>query len=257
MKLSGKIAVVTGGASGLGEAVVRNFTAAGARVAIFDVDAERANKLVTELGSERAMFCPVDVADEPSVNAALDNVVSAHKTVHVCVNCAGVANPGKILDRDGNSKPLADYERVVRINLIGTFNVMSKCASLMAHNEPEDDEERGVIVNTASGAAYEGQIGQPAYASSKNGVIGLNLPSARELGRFGIRVNAIAPGLFLTPMAASLGEKVVAALTEMIENPRRLGRPEEFAHCCRFLVENAYVNGETIRLDAATRLSAK
>lgn len=257
MQLKDKVVVVTGGASGLGEAVVRDFVGAGARIAIFDLDATRAEKIVQELGGKSVMFCEVDITDESSVGAALDKVVSNFETVHVCVNCAGVADPGKILDRDGNPKPLANYERVIRINLIGTFNVLSQCAALMAKNDLEGNDERGVIVNTSSGAAYEGQIGQAAYASSKNGVIGLNLPSARELGRYGIRVNAIAPGLFLTPMAESLGEKVISALTEMIESPRRFGRPKEFAHCCRFLVENAYINGETIRLDAATRLSAK
>ncbi|MCP1335465.1 SDR family NAD(P)-dependent oxidoreductase [Futiania mangrovi] len=257
MRLKDKVAVVTGGASGLGEAVVRDFAAQGARVAIFDLNADRGAGIVADLGSDRVSFHAVDVTDEASVTRALDEVVAAHGAVHVCVNCAGVADPGKILDRDGNANPLSSFERVVRINLIGTYNVMSQCAARMALNPPEDGEERGVIVNTSSGAAYEGQIGQPAYASSKNGVIGLNLPSARELGRHGIRVNAIAPGLFLTPMAASLGEKVIAALTDRIESPKRLGRPEEFAHCCRFLVENAYINGETIRLDAATRLTAK
>lgn len=257
MQLKDKISVITGGASGLGEAVVRDFVEAGATAVVFDLDEERASEIVDELGKDRVMFCNVDITDEASVVAAFEEVKATLGTVHICVNCAGVADPGKILDRDGNPKPLANYERVIRINLIGTFNVMSKCAALMAKNELEDNEERGVIINTSSGAAYEGQIGQSAYASSKNGVIGLNLPSARELGRHGIRVNAIAPGLFLTPMAESLGEKVVAALTEMIDSPKRLGRPSEFAHCCRFIVENAYINGETIRLDAATRLNAK
>ena len=257
MRLKDKVAVVTGGASGLGEAVVRDFAAQGARVAIFDLNADRGAGVVSDLGGDRVSFHAVDVTDEASVAGALDEVVAAHGAVHVCVNCAGVADPGKILDREGKANALAAFERVVRINLIGTYNVMSQCAERMALNPPEDGEERGVIVNTSSGAAYEGQIGQPAYASSKNGVIGLNLPSARELGRYGIRVNAIAPGLFLTPMAASLGDKVIAALTDRIESPKRLGRPEEFAHCCRFLVENAYINGETIRLDAATRLTAK
>lgn len=257
MRLKDKLAVVTGGASGLGEAVVRDFAAHGAAVAIFDLDADRGARIVADLGSARVSFYRVDVTDESSVARALDEIVATHGAVHVCVNCAGVADPGKILDRDGNPNPLSRFERVVRINLVGTYNVMSQCASRMAVNSPEDGEERGVIVNTSSGAAYEGQIGQPAYASSKNGVIGLNLPTARELGRYGIRVNAIAPGLFLTPMAESLGEAVVASLTERIESPKRLGRPAEFAHCCRFLVENAYVNGETIRLDAATRLTAR
>lgn len=257
MRLKDKVAVVTGGASGLGEAVVRDFAAAGAKLAILDLNLPRAQAIAEELGIERVTAHSADVVDPASVGQALSEAVAHHGAVHVCVNCAGVADPAKILDRDGNALPLAHFERVVRINLIGTYNVMSQCAALMARNLPEDGEERGVIVNTSSGAAFEGQIGQPAYAASKNGVIGLNLPAARELVRHGIRVNAIAPGLFLTPMAESLGETVVAALAERIESPRRLGRPEEFAHCCRFLVENAYVNGTTIRLDAATRLTAK
>lgn len=257
MELKDKVAVVTGGASGLGEAVVRDFAAAGAKVAILDLNLPRAQAIAAELGSDRVTTHAVDVADAASVGQALSEILASHGAVHICVNCAGVADPAKILDRDGNALPLAHFERVVRINMIGTYNVMSQCAALMAHNPPDDGAERGVIVNTSSGAAFEGQIGQSAYAASKNGVIGLNLPAARELGRYGIRVNAIAPGLFLTPMAEGLGEKVIAALTDRIESPKRLGRPEEFAHCCRFLVENAYVNGTTIRLDAATRLTAK
>jgi NAD(P)-dependent dehydrogenase (short-subunit alcohol dehydrogenase family) len=257
MELRDKVVVVTGGASGLGEATARDFGSAGARVAIFDLDRERGERIAAEIGPDHAMFCPVDVADGSGVSAALDLVSSRHEAVHVCVNCAGLPDPCKILDREGNAQPIEQFERVIRVNLIGTYNVMSKCAALMSRNVPDDGAERGVIINTSSGAAFEGQIGQSAYAASKNGVIGLNLPGARELARHGIRVNAIAPGLFATPMAISLGEKVVASLTERIEGPKRLGRPEEFAQCCRFLVENAYINGETIRLDAATRLTAR
>jgi len=255
MELKDKVAVVTGGASGLGEAVVREFVAAGASVAVFDRDETRGAALAQELG-DRVNFHRVDVTEEASVTAALE-AAAEPVGLHICVNCAGVANPGKILDRQGNALPLSDYEAVIRINLIGTFNVMSKAAAWMSRNDKIDGEERGVIINTSSGAAYEGQIGQCAYASSKNGVIGLNLPAARELQRHGIRVNAIAPGLFLTPMAQSLGDEVVEAISQTIESPRRLGRPDEFAHCCRFIVENAYLNGETVRLDAATRLTAK
>lgn len=255
MQLQDKVAVVTGGASGLGEAVVRDFVNSGAKVAIFDRDTDRGTSIADELG-DAVTHHTVDVADETSVTRALKDTAGP-AGLHICVNCAGVANPGKILDRDGNARPLADYEAVIRINLVGTYNVMSKAAAWMARNDPADGEERGVIINTSSGAAFEGQIGQTAYASSKNGVIGLNLPAARELVRHGIRINAIAPGLFLTPMAQSLGEDVVAALARTIESPKRLGDPMEFAHCCRFIVENAYLNGETIRLDAATRLTAR
>lgn len=257
MKLDNKTAVITGGASGLGEATMRHFLASGANCAIFDLDEDRAAALLDELGGDRLMVCQVDVTDEDSVNTALDSVAERFGGVHVCVNCAGLANPGKVLTREATATPLRDFEKVIRVNLVGTFNVMSKCAALMTRNTPEDDEERGVIINTASGAAYEGQIGQSAYASSKSGILGLNLPGARELVRYGIRVNAIAPGLFATPMALSLGDEVVEAITRTIESPKRLGRPGEFAHCCAFIVENAYLNGETIRLDAATRLAAR
>jgi NAD(P)-dependent dehydrogenase (short-subunit alcohol dehydrogenase family) len=257
VKLPDKVAVITGGASGLGEATVRAFAKAGCRVVIFDRDEDRGNNIAKELGSDQVLFCKVDVTDEAEISDALHSATDVFGTIHICINCAGLPDPGKILDREGNPQPMAHFERVVRVNLIGTFNVMSKCAAIMARNTPEEEEERGVIVNTSSGAAFEGQIGQCAYASSKNGVIGLNLPAARELAKHGIRVNAIAPGLFGTPMAMSLGEKVVASLIERIEGPKRLGLPEEFAHCCRFLVENAYMNGDTVRLDAATRLTAR
>jgi NAD(P)-dependent dehydrogenase (short-subunit alcohol dehydrogenase family) len=184
-------------------------------------------------------------------------VVAKFGTVHVCINCAGVAAPSKIIDREGNATSLDAYRRTIDINLVGTFNMLSKCAAQMAKNDLENGEERGVLINVASGAAYEGQVGQAAYASSKNGVIGLNLPAARELGRYGVRVNAIAPGLFGTPMVMSFDQKVIDSLIESCEAPKRVGRMEEFAHACVFLIENAYINGETLRLDAATRLKAR
>lgn len=247
MKIEGKTIVVTGGASGLGAATAAYLAGKGASVAIFDrVSAE----------GPLASF-EVDVTDGASVASAMDAVVARFGALHAAVNCAGVVGPLKVIGRDGMAADLDLFRRTVEVNLIGTFNVMSKAAERMLRNAPEDGEERGVIVNISSGAAYEGQIGQCAYASSKAGVIGLNLPAARELGPKGIRVNAIAPGLFGTPMMASLPAEVQQSLVDSVEAPKRVGRMEEFAHCCAFLIENAYMNGATVRLDAATRLRAR
>jgi 3-hydroxyacyl-CoA dehydrogenase/3-hydroxy-2-methylbutyryl-CoA dehydrogenase len=175
----------------------------------------------------------------------------------VNINCAGVPAPCKVLDREGKATALKKFAFVVNVNLIGLFNVMSKCAEKMAMNDPDAGDERGAIVNISSGAAFEGQIGQNAYSASKSGVLGLNMPAARELGPLGIRVNAICPGLFGTPMLAALDQKVQDTLVSMIESPKRMGDMKEFAHCCAFLVENGYMNGRTIRLDAATVMQAK
>ncbi len=247
MRIDGKTVIVTGGASGLGAATAAYLTDRGARVVIFDRDAATGG-----LPSHQ-----VDVTDGDSVAAAMDAVVERHGALHVTINCAGVVSPMKVIARDGKAGDLSTFRTAIDINLVGTFNIMSKAAERMLSNDPEDGEERGVIVNISSGAAYEGQIGQGAYASSKAGVIGLNLPAARELGPKGIRVNAIAPGLFGTPMVMSLGPEVVARLEDSVEAPKRVGRMEEFAHCCAFLIENSYMNGATVRLDAATRLRAR
>lgn len=253
MDMQNKVAVITGGASGLGAATARYFVATkGAKVAIFDLNSEAGAKLVEELGPDKACFVRVDVTDEGSVKKGLDCALTAFGAVHICVNCAGIPLPAKILDRDGCAMPLDKFRAVVDVNLVGLFNVMSKCAEQMARNEPDSNEERGVIINISSGAAYDGQIGQCAYGASKAGVTGLNMPAARELGDHGIRVNAIAPGLFHTPMVDSLGPKVVESLVKMMEAPRRMGKMEEFAHLCAALVENGYVNGETVRIHAAT-----
>lgn len=258
MQVKDKVVVVTGGASGLGLATARYLVQEkSARVAIFDANAEAGAAAAGELGPARAIFAATDVTSEESVRAAIAATVQAFGTVHVCINCAGIPSPCKILGRDGTATPLARYAQVVGVNLVGTYNVMSKCAEQMVKNEPEAGEERGVVINISSGAAYEGQIGQCAYASSKAGVIGLNIPAARELAAVGVRVNAIAPGLFRTPMMETLDEKILAAVMTQVEAPRRLGEMREFAHCCAFLIENAYVNGETIRLDAASRLRAR
>ncbi len=257
MQFAGKVAVITGGASGLGAAAARYFVEHGAKVSLFDLNEEAGSALVGELGADNAVFHAVDVTDEGLVTRAVDATAAHFGAIHVNVNAAGIPAPTKILDREGNAANLAKFAKVVNVNLIGLFNVMSKCVAVMARNEPENGEERGVVVNVSSGAAYEGQIGQSGYSASKAGVIGLNIPVARELGVLGIRVNAIAPGLFGTPLVMGLGEKVVSSLVETIEAPRRMGDMREFAHTCRYIVENAYLNGETIRLDAATRLKAK
>lgn len=252
MQISGMSAVVTGGASGLGEATVRALVAAGARVAIFDRNAERGPVVAEELG-DAAIFCDVDVVDEASVAAALDQAEAAFGTVRAVVNCAGIVLAAKTLGRDG-PHPLDSYGRVLDINLKGTFNVLRLAAARMAAADPTDQGERGVFVNTASVAAFDGQKGQAAYAASKGGIAASSLPIARDLARDAIRVNAIAPGLFLTPMAAELGEEVCAQLAKDVVFPKRLGDPAEFADAALFLIRNTYMNGETVRLDGAVRL---
>lgn len=258
MQLRDKIVVITGGASGLGLATARYLVEEkGARVALFDLNEEAGQSAVEELGKDNAQFLVTDVSSEESVQGAVDSVLEHYGAIHVCINCAGIPSPFKVLDKEGKAVSLKRFEQVAAVNLVGVFNVMSKCAEQMVKNEPEAGEERGVVINISSGAAYEGQVGQCGYASTKAGVIGLNMPAARELGPMGVRVNAIAPGLFMTPMVKSLDPKVVDALVSQVEAPKRLGDMREFAHCCAFIVENAYLNGETIRLDAATRLKAR
>ena len=257
MELQDKVVVITGGASGLGRATADYFVARGAKVSIFDLNEEAGVAAVAELGEDNALFSVTEVTSEESVAAAIDATVEKFGAIHVNINCAGVPAPCKVLDREGKATALKKFAFVINVNLIGLFNVMSKSAEKMALNDLAGGEERGVVVNISSGAAYEGQIGQNAYAASKSGVLGLNMPAARELGSLGIRVNAICPGLFGTPMVNSLDPKVVESLVSMVEAPKRTGHMDEFAHCCAFLVENAYMNGRTIRLDAATVMQAK
>lgn len=253
MNLKDKIVVITGGASGLGAATAQYFVnKKHSKVAIFDLNEEAGEAVAGKLGAENAIFVKTDVTEEEPVSQAIAETVAKFGTVHVCINCAGIPSPAKVLDRDGKAMSLAKFRSVVDINLVGLFNVMSKCAEQMAKNPPENDEERGVVINISSGAAFDGQIGQCAYSASKAGVTGLNIPAARELGDHGIRVVAIAPGLFHTPMVESLGPKVVESLVAMMESPRRMGKMEEFAHLCAAVAENGYINGETIRIHAAT-----
>ncbi len=255
MNLDNKVAIITGSASGLGRATTEYFIKEkGARVAVFDLNEEAGSALVEALGEDRLLFARVDVTDETSVAAAVTETIERFGAIHVCINGAGIPTPQKILDKAGNPAPLEQFARTVNVNLVGVYNVMAQCAARMTTNEPENGEERGVVINIASGAAFEGQIGQCAYASSKAGVVGLALPAARELAKLGIRVMSIAPGLFNTPMAQTLHPKVVDSLLSMVEFPKRFGEMEEFARLCAFIVENAYFNGECIRFDAAARL---
>ena len=257
MKLEGKVAIVTGGASGLGQAAVEAYVERGAKVAVFDLNEARGNDLVTRLGADNAAFFKVNVADEQSAQAAVDGVVEKYGALHICSNFAGISSAAKTLGRDGPF-PFAEFTKVINVNLVGTFNISRLAALHMANNEPVgEDGGRGVIINTASIAAFEGQIGQLAYSASKGGIVGMTLPMARDLAGIGIRVNTIAPGLILTPLFESLPEKAYQALCEAPLYPKRLGRPEEIAHLSVFIVENDYINGEVVRMDAGIRLQPR
>lgn len=254
MKLANSVVIITGGASGLGRATVDRFVAAGAKVAVLDFNEQAGAALVAELG-EAVLFVKTNVADEASVENAIAQTMAKFGAIHVCINYAGIGSAAKTLGKNGPF-PLAEFNRVIQVNLVGTFNVLRLAAEQMAKNEPVDGE-RGVIINTASVAAYEGQIGQAAYSASKGGIVGLTLPVARDLAQFGIRVNTIAPGLIHTPLFDSLGEKVITALSATVLNPQRLGQPDEIAHTAQYIVENAYVNGETIRVDGGIRMQPR
>jgi NAD(P)-dependent dehydrogenase (short-subunit alcohol dehydrogenase family) len=258
MELKDRVVVITGGASGLGQATARYMVGEkGAKVALLDLNEEAGTAMVEELGEENAIFCQTDVTSEESIDAAIAAIMAKFGAIHMDVNAAGIPLPCKILDREGKASSLAKYATVIIVNLMGVFNVMAKCAEQMAKNEPDENGERGVVVNVSSGAAFEGQIGQSAYSGSKAGVNGMNIPAARELGPLGIRVNSIAPGLFGTPLVKGLDQKVQDSLIEMCEAPKRMGEVDEFAHACAFLAENGYMNGRVLRLDAATVMQAR
>ncbi len=258
MNIHDKVAVITGGASGLGAGTARYFVKEkGAKVVLFDVNEELGKTVESELGSDKALFVKVDVTDEDSVRAGIKEAVETFGTIHIGINAAGIPLPAKVLDRQGVAMDLNKFKAVIDVNLNGLFNVMSKCAEQMAKNDPDAGNERGVFVNISSGAAFEGQIGQTAYSASKSGVLGLNFPAARELGRYGIRVNSIAPGLFDTPMLRSLDQKVIDSLVAGVETPKRPGSITEFAHTCAYMIENGFLNGENIRLDACSRMTAR
>jgi NAD(P)-dependent dehydrogenase (short-subunit alcohol dehydrogenase family) len=253
MDIKGQAALVTGGASGLGAATARALAAAGARVAILDVNQKAAAEVAIDINGI-AVAC--DVADSASAAAAIQAAAKDHGPARILVNCAGIGPAKRIVGRDG-PMPLEDFERVIRINLIGTFNMMRLAAAAMQALEPTPEGERGVIVSTASVAAFDGQIGQAAYSSSKGGVAALTLPAAREFAQAGIRVMAIAPGIFGTPMLRALPQEVQDSLGASVPFPKRLGEPREFAALVMHIVRNGYLNGEVIRLDGALRMAPK
>ena len=255
MEIKDSVAVVTGGASGLGKACVRNLVNRGGKVAIFDFAEDRGEKVASELG-DAVTFCMTDITDEANVQAAIDKTVEAFGAIHIAINCAGVGIPAKVL---GKECPMSmdHFNKVVQINLMGTMNVVRLSAEKMVENQGNDDGEKGVVINVASAAAFDGQIGQAAYSASKAGVAGMTLPIAREFAEYGIRIMTIAPGIFLTPMLQGLDEKVQEALGKMVPFPKRLGEPSEFAALVRHIVENSMLNGEVIRLDGALRMAAR
>ncbi len=253
MDINGIAAVVTGGASGLGNATAKMLAANGAKVAIFDLNEEAGQAAAAEIGG---IFCSVNVADDASVTAGLDAAEAAHGVARVLVNCAGIAPAIKTVGRDNVPHALDAYRKTIEVNLIGTFNMISKFAARLAAADPVG-EERGVIVNTASVAAYDGQIGQAAYASSKGGVVGMTLPVARDLSQHLIRVMTIAPGIFWTPMLAGLPQAAQDSLGKQVPHPSRLGRPEEYAQLAESIIRNPMLNGEVIRLDGAIRMAPR
>lgn len=256
MQLSDIRAIVTGGVSGLGLAVTEHLVANGARVVMFDVNDDKGATAVSSLGEDKVRYVRTDVTSEEGVVASVDTAKAFLGGLDVLVNCAGIIGAARVLGRNG-AMPLSTFSSTVMVNLVGSFNVAKAAAAVMQHNEPGEDGERGAIINTASVAAYEGQIGQAAYSASKGGVVGMTLPMARELARFGIRVNTVAPGIFHTPMVDGMPEEVQQSLGASIPFPSRLGRSQEFADLVGYILGNRYINGETIRLDGAVRLAPR
>ncbi|MEO7756348.1 MAG: SDR family NAD(P)-dependent oxidoreductase [Dokdonella sp.] len=255
MQLDQVKAIVTGGASGLGFAVARHLVAQGAKVALLDVNDEKGNAAAQELGAA-ASYLRADVTSEDGIAATLKDAQARLGGLNVVVSCAGILGAGRVLGKEG-PMPLKTFATTVTVNLIGSFNVAKAAADLMQHNAPGEDGERGVIINTASIAAYEGQIGQAAYSASKGGVVAMTLPMAREFARIGVRVMTIAPGVFHTPMVDGMPEAVYQSLCAQVPYPSRLGKPEEYADTVAFILQNRYLNGETIRIDGAIRLAPK
>jgi NAD(P)-dependent dehydrogenase (short-subunit alcohol dehydrogenase family) len=253
MLLEGQAAIVTGGASGLGAATARALAARGARVAVCDLNTALAETTAKEIGGI-AIAC--DVADAASAEAAVAKAAATHGPARVLVNCAGIGVAKRVVGRDG-PMPLADFDKVIRINLIGSFNMLRLATAAMSKLEPLAGGERGVVINTASVAAYDGQIGQAAYSASKGGIVGMTLPIARELAQFGIRVMTIAPGLFLTPLLGSLPQEAQDSLAKAIPFPARLGQPDEYAALALHMIDNTYLNGEVVRLDASLRMAPR
>lgn len=256
MEIKGLGVVVTGGGSGLGEATARAFAAKGAQIAILDLARSRGAEIAKEIGG-KSFFAECDVTSGEQASAAIDKAVATFGAIHVLINCAGIGTAGKVLGKDNVPLELESFRRVVEINLIGTFNVIRLAAAKMVKNEPNSEGERGVIINTASVAAFDGQIGQPAYSASKGGVVGMTLPIARELARDGVRCVTIAPGIFETPMLMGLPESARKSLGASVPFPARLGRPDEYASLASYIVEMPMLNGETIRLDGAIRMAPR
>lgn len=254
MDINGLAAIVTGGASGLGGATAARLSRAGAKVSIFDLNAELGLAHAKEIGGH---FVEVDVTDEAGVESAIAEAEGLHGKARILVNCAGIGPPAKVIGRDGQAIPLGDFSRIVTINLIGSFNLLSKFAARIHDADTVGAEERGVIINTASVAAFDGQIGQAAYAASKGGVVGMTLPVAREFARYGIRVMTIAPGIFWTPLLATLPQEAQDSLGKQVPFPSRLGQPDEYAQLVESIVTNPMLNGEVIRLDGAIRMAPK
>ncbi|WP_298835648.1 SDR family NAD(P)-dependent oxidoreductase [uncultured Piscinibacter sp.] len=254
MDISGQAAIVTGGASGLGAATARELARQGAKVAVLDRNAEGAAAVAAEIGG---IGVGCDICDTDSVLAALESARALHGPARMLMNVAGIGTARRIVGKDGSPAPLEDFERVVRVNLIGTYNITRLAVAEMVGLEPLADGERGVIVNTASVAAFDGQVGQEAYSASKGGIVGMTLPLARDLAQFGVRVCTIAPGLFLTPLMAELPQAVQDSLAASIPFPKRLGKPEEFAHLAAGIIRNLSLNGEVIRLDGALRMAPR
>ncbi len=254
MNINGQSAFVTGGGSGLGEAVARELARQGAKVTVFDMNLAGAQRVAGEIGG---LACAGDVADAAAVTAALDAATAAHGAPRIVANIAGIGSATRIVQKDGSAAPLEAFERVVRVNLIGTYNVARLAAARIVALAPMEDDERGVIINTASVAAFDGQVGQEAYSASKGGVVGMTLPMARDLAQYGVRVCTIAPGLFRTPLLATLPEPIQASLGASIPFPKRLGKPDEFAALAAHIVTNVHLNGEVIRLDGALRMAPR
>jgi len=255
MMLANKVVVVTGGASGLGEACARMFVENGSKAALLDLSEDNGNRLANELGKD-AIFCKTDVTDENEVENALNLTMEKFGAIHIAINCAGTGTPAKVIGKNGPLS-IASFRKVIDINLVGTMIVIARAAAKMLMNKPQEDGERGVVINTASAAAFDGQIGQAAYSASKAAVVGMTLPIAREFAEYGIRINTIAPGLFDTPMLAGLKQEVRNALGRMVPFPKRLGLPREYALLAKHIVDNPMLNGETIRLDGSLRMAAK
>ncbi|MYZ50717.1 SDR family NAD(P)-dependent oxidoreductase [Malikia spinosa] len=254
MNIQGQAALVTGGGSGLGEATARELARLGAKVAVLDVNLDNARRVAADIGGI-ALLC--DVTSPDSVQAAIETAAAAHGTARILMQIAGIGTAKRVIARDGSPAPLEDFAKVVNVNLIGSYNVARLFAAACAKAEPMEDGERGVIVFTASVAAFDGQVGQQAYSASKSGVVGMTLPMARDLAQYGIRVCTVAPGLFATPLMGTLPEPVQASLAASIPFPSRLGKPSEFAELACHIVSNGHLNGETIRLDGALRLAPR